>query len=235
MPARCQARPTLPAFLPNLTKGALRASSAGSAAPCAASSPAASLSPAACDARPRRNPAAPLPRPETWRRRPRPGGRARRPGRAPPPVPPPRPARPGWLARWFGRNRRQPALLGRPPFPDSDDAPFTPQAYPGLSPEACAILNTPVEDCDPEILRLLLAVLARHIADSMRPELGLDAETLFSTLCDRLGTVPGDSRAGCRAGRGAAPSAGHTDGCSAGRAARVADPADPGTSDSTGG
>ena len=71
-------------------------------------------------------------------------------------------------------------------LPNSDDAPFTPEACPGLSPDACALLNTPVEDCDPEILRVLLAVLARHIADTMSAELGMDAEALFSTLCGRL-------------------------------------------------
>ena len=114
-------------------------------------------------------------------------------------VAPPR--RPGWLARWFGPRRRQQAAPDRAPPPDRDDAPFTPQAYPGLSPEACALFNTPVEDCDPAILRVVLAVLARHIADRMGPVLGQDAETLFAALCDRLSTVPGD------AGPDAAPAA----------------------------
>ena len=137
---------------------------------------------------PRRNPPAPRdpaasPAPRRPRVPPRP--------RAAAAVAPPR--RPGWLARWFGPRRRQQAAPDRAPPPDRDDAPFTPQAYPGLSPKACALFNTPVEDCDPAILRLLLAVLARHIADRMGPVLGQDAETLFAALCDRLSTVPGDA------------------------------------------
>src|SRR5487761_2421286 len=120
--------------------------------------------------------------------------RPRRP-RAAAPVPPPRPARFGWLARWFGRNRPRPASLARPPFPDSDDTPFTPEAYPGLSAEACAIFNTPVEKCDSDILRLVLAALALHIADAMPPELGMtDAKAVFSSLWGRLGAEPGEAR-----------------------------------------
>ena len=120
-------------------------------------------------------------------------GRSRVPRRKPAaaPVPPPRPARFGWLARWFGPNRPRPASLARPRFPDSNDTPFTPEAYPGLSPEACAMFNTPVEKCDSDLLRLVLAVLAHHIADSIPPELGMDAKALFSTLWGRLATVPG--------------------------------------------
>ena len=107
----------------------------------------------------------------------------------------PQAARSGWMARWFGRNRRQPALDSQPPLPDSDDAPFTPEVYPGLSPEVCAFLNTPVEECDPDLMRVVLAMLARHIADSMPPELGMDVEALFSTLYGRLGAEPGEAGA----------------------------------------
>jgi len=96
----------------------------------------------------------------------------------------PRP-RAGWLARLLPRRRLQPAdaaLL----LADSD-APFTPETVPGLRPEICAILNTPLEDCDPEILRLLLAALAQSIADAMPPEAGMtDAGSVFSTLWSRL-------------------------------------------------
>ena len=77
-------------------------------------------------------------------------------------------------------------------MPDSDDTPFTPKAYPGLSAEACAIFNTPVEKCDSDILRLVLAALALHIADAMPPELGMtDAKAVFSSLWGRLGADPG--------------------------------------------
>ena len=107
--------------------------------------------------------------------------------RAPRQSPPAPPARPSWIARWFGRGRRQPAWSASSLFPAGNDAPFTPEAYPGFPPELCAILNTPAEDCDPELLRLVLAVFARHLADNLPSELGLDAEALLSTLCGRLG------------------------------------------------
>ena len=142
-----------------------------------------------------RDPAPPSPRPPRAPRRPR----------AAAPVPPSRPARFAWLARWFGPNRQQPAWLARPPFPDSDDTPFTPEAYPGLSPEACAIFNTPVEECDPDLLRLVLSALALHIADSLPPDLGLDAKALFSTLWGRLNTVPGEARPDARPAEQPAP------------------------------
>ncbi len=95
----------------------------------------------------------------------------------------PAPARCGRLAHWLGR--RQPAR--RPPLPTRDDTPFTPEGYPGLSPEACALLNTPVGQLDPEALRAVVAAFAMHIADSLPPELGLDAGALFSNFYDRLG------------------------------------------------
>ena len=135
-----------------------------------------------------RRPAAPKPRhtapapremsaPSSPRRRP-----ALRRSRAAAPVPQPAPARPGWLARWFGPHRRSSAPPARPPFADSNDTPFTPESCPGLSPEVCRLLNTPVEDCNPEDLRLVLAVFARHLAETVPPALGLDAEALFSTF-----------------------------------------------------
>jgi len=126
--------------------------------------------------------------------------------RAAAPVPPPRPARPGWLARWFGPNRPRHASPARPPFHNGDDTPFTPEAYPGLSPEACAIFNTPVEKCDPDILRLVLAALALHIANSMPPELGMtDAKAMFSTLWGHLGIVPGEAMPDARPAEEPAP------------------------------
>ena len=113
--------------------------------------------------------------------------------RRPHPVapPPPSPTPPGRIARWFGRKPRRPAPSARLPLPDSDDAPFTPETWPGLTPEACAILNTPVEKCDPELLRLVLSVFAQHLANT--PALGLtDPSALFATLCQRLGAPAGD-------------------------------------------
>ena len=105
------------------------------------------------------------------------------------PAPLTPPSRPSRIARWFGRKQRRPAPTNAAPLPDTPDAPFTPEAYPGLTPEACALLNTPVEDCDPDTLRLVLSVFATRLAKA--PALGgLDANALFATLCERLGAAP---------------------------------------------
>jgi hypothetical protein len=104
------------------------------------------------------------------------------------------PTRTGWLARCFGRGGSEPAPTGRPSFPDLDTH-FTPESHPGLAPEMCAILNTPVEDCDPEILRVVFTAFAELIADALPPELrGLDGGELFSTLAGRLGSARGEAR-----------------------------------------
>jgi len=111
-------------------------------------------------------------------------------------VPPSRPARFGWLARRFGPRQPQPTSSGWPAPADVGKTPFTPEAYPGLSAEDCAILNTPVEECDPDLLHVILSVLVAHIVHSLPPELGMDAEALFSALCGRLGTAPGEAAPG---------------------------------------
>lgn len=102
--------------------------------------------------------------------------------------------RPGWIARWFGRTRPRRATFGRAPFAGSGYTPFTPETHPGLNAEACALLNTPVKDCDPELLRLVLLALARQIADSLPPGLGpTDPQALFSTLWTRLAGPLGEA------------------------------------------
>ena len=106
--------------------------------------------------------------------------RARRP-RTAAPARPPQPARPVWLARLLGRRPR-PAPVSASLFPGNRDTPFTPETVPGLGPELCAVLNTPLEDCDPEIVRILLASLAQTIARSMPSEAGQAWRTLSSTL-----------------------------------------------------
>jgi hypothetical protein len=108
-------------------------------------------------------------------------------------VPPVPAARTGWLARCFGRGQSEAAPPCRPSFADTA-APFTPEAYPGLHPEMCAILNTPVEDCDPEILHLVVAAFAELIGDALPSELrGLGGGELFSSLVGRLGTARGQA------------------------------------------
>jgi len=125
---------------------------------------------------------------------PRPGRpRAPRPKSAAAPVPPPQPTRPGWFARWFRPSRPQSASANWPAPADFGKTPFTPEAYSGLSAEDCAILNTPVGECDPNLLALILSVLVEHIADRLPPELGLDSKALFSMLWDRMGPLPGEA------------------------------------------
>ena len=103
------------------------------------------------------------------------------------------PARPGWFARCFRLSPRRTAAARRRALADHDPAPFTPENHPGLSPEAYAILNMPVDECPPEILRILLTSLAQHIAASLPPELGLsDPQALFATLWGRLAEPPGE-------------------------------------------
>ena len=108
------------------------------------------------------------------------------------PVTPDRSASPGWLARLSGRGRR-PTRFNYALLPDGD-APFTPEAFPGLTPEFCTFLNTPLEECDPEMLTLLYAVLAEHIAAVMPAEAGMgDAGEVFSKLWGRLAAAVGDA------------------------------------------
>lgn len=119
--------------------------------------------------------------------------RSKRAPRPPHAATPPRPARTGWFARWFGRKPPRAASRARTPRSRRGDAPFTPDAYPGLPPDVRDFLNTPVKDCDPDLLRFVLSVLVRHIADSLPPELGMDAKALFASLCDRLGAPSGEA------------------------------------------
>ena len=127
-------------------------------------------------------------------------GRAQRtsPRRAASPAASFQPARPGRRARWLNRWRRpassSPAPCTSHPAPEDPDAPFTPQAYPGLSPGFCALLNTPLEECDSATISLLLDASARTIARVMPPQPGMpDAAALFATLSARLAGVFDDA------------------------------------------
>jgi len=115
-----------------------------------------------------------------------------------PPAPPGRPRtsrstnapprRRAWIASWFGR--RPPTAWPLAALSDSDDILFTPERYPELTPGACALLNTPVEDLDLQVLQVLLSALTAHIAGALRLS-PTDAEALFGTLCQRLGSSLG--------------------------------------------
>ena len=108
------------------------------------------------------------------------------------PVPP----RPSWLLRLLVRHHR-PAPSANQPFDADSNAPFTPEEFPGLSPEACAFFSTPLEDLDPAILPSLLAAFAEKIADLLPPEAGIaDAQELYSTLRDGFAGLLGDTRLG---------------------------------------
>jgi len=89
-----------------------------------------------------------------------------------------------------GRNHTPPAPVSRTLFPSDRNARFTPKTVPGLGPELCAALNTPLENLDPAILRVLLASFAQAMAQSMPSESGMvDAQELYAALWGRLATV----------------------------------------------
>jgi len=111
------------------------------------------------------------------------------------PVPhPPRAALPAplllppWLPPLLARRRRRPACLNQA------DTPFTPETHPQLSPKACAVLNTPVKDCDPKTLELLVSTFTQYINQVMSPETGsMDPQAVLPNLWHRLSTTLADT------------------------------------------
>ena len=102
---------------------------------------------------------------------------------APSPLPP-------WLAPLLARRRRRPACLNH------GDAPFTPEAYPQLSPKACAVLNTPLEECDPKTLELLISTFTQYINQVMAPEAATaDPQAALPNLWHRISTALADIKA----------------------------------------
>jgi hypothetical protein len=72
------------------------------------------------------------------------------------------------------------------------DLAFTAAAFPDLSPAAREFFNTPVEDCDPDMLGRVLEALADTIAGMMTPQDGMqDARDVFLALNSRLGALTG--------------------------------------------
>jgi hypothetical protein len=117
-----------------------------------------------------------------------------------------------------GRLRRRPSDPDSPIAPDADgstaamparaprqprrtpigvpdrhhDLAFTAAAFPDLTPAAREFFNTPVEDCDPAMLGLVLEQLAGAIAGMMTPQDGMqDARDVFLALNSRLGALTG--------------------------------------------
>jgi len=96
----------------------------------------------------------------------------------------------------LARRHRHPAATSRPAFLNQGDTPFTPQAYPQLSPKACAVLNTPLKDCDPKTLELLLSAFTQHINQIMSPEAGItDPQAFLASLWHRLSIALDDAKA----------------------------------------
>jgi hypothetical protein len=76
------------------------------------------------------------------------------------------------------------------------DLAFTEAAFPNLSPAAREFFNTPLEDCDPAMLALVLEALAGVIAGTMTPQDGMqDARDVFLALSSRLAALTGGMQA----------------------------------------
>ena len=74
------------------------------------------------------------------------------------------------------------------------DFEFTCEAFPELSPEARAFFNTPLEECDPAMLGVVLEALAELIAGSMTPREGMrDMRDVFLALSSRMEAVSGEA------------------------------------------
>jgi len=96
---------------------------------------------------------------------------------------------PRLLACLLTRRHRRPAAASRP----QGYSPFTPEACPQLTPKACAVLNTPLKDCDPKTLEVLFSALAQHINELMSPEAGMtDPRAALPNLWYRLSAALGD-------------------------------------------
>ena len=72
---------------------------------------------------------------------------------------------------------------------------FTPEAFPALSPEMCAFLNTPLEACDPDIVLFLFSGLVDYLTALPEGADTPDPMEVFATLWARLGEVRGDAAA----------------------------------------
>ena len=98
---------------------------------------------------------------------------------------------PHWLAApLLARRRCRPASLTQ------GETHFTPEAFPQLSPKACAVLNTPLKECDPKTLDLLVSTFTRYIGEIISPEAGItDLEAILPNLWHRLNAALADTKA----------------------------------------
>ena len=96
----------------------------------------------------------------------------------------------------FARRQRKSAATSRPAFLNHADTPFTPEAFPQLSPRACAVLNTPLKDCDPKTLELVVSTFAQYINQVMSPEAGItNPAATLPNLWHHISTALGDTKA----------------------------------------
>jgi hypothetical protein len=104
---------------------------------------------------------------------------------------PPSRTRTGVLARLFRRRR---TVAVRPEQShELSDSDVIDEAFPDLCPEARAFFNTPLDECDPELLGIVLEALAEVIARTMAPQEGMsDARDVFLALRGRLAAVQGE-------------------------------------------
>ena len=116
--------------------------------------------------------------------------------RRPPPARPLPFRVPRWLAPLLARRQYHPAAASRPAFRNHGDAPFTPEEFPQLSPKACAVLNTPLKDCDPKTLDLIVSTFAQYVNQVMSPEAGItNPAATLPNLGPRLSTALSDANA----------------------------------------
>jgi len=100
---------------------------------------------------------------------------------------------PRWLAPLLARRQHHPTAPSRR---NHADILFTPEAFPQLSLKACAVLNTPVKDCDPKTLHLVLSTFARYVNQVMSPEAGItNPAATLPNLWHRLSTALSDTNA----------------------------------------
>jgi hypothetical protein len=91
-------------------------------------------------------------------------------------------------ARAPRQPRRRPSVVPA----QYHDLAFTEAAFPNLTPAARKFFNTPLEDCDPAMVGLVLEALAEAIAGMMTPQDGMqDARDVFLALSSRLGALTG--------------------------------------------